>query len=78
MSDTFPIKNGLKQGDALLPFVFNLALEYAIRRVRGNDSLKLSTKLQISVYADNILDGCTHTTQKKIDDLIFASKEIGL
>jgi hypothetical protein len=33
LSDTFPIMNGLKQGDALLPLLFNFALEYAIRRV---------------------------------------------
>jgi hypothetical protein len=32
--DTFPIKNGLKQGDALSPLLFNFALEYAIRRVQ--------------------------------------------
>jgi hypothetical protein len=30
LSDTFPIKNGLKQGDALSPLFFNFALEYAI------------------------------------------------
>jgi hypothetical protein len=32
-SDKFPIQNGLKQGDALSPLLFNLALEYTIRRV---------------------------------------------
>jgi hypothetical protein len=33
LSDTLPIKNGLKQGRALSPMLFNFALEYAIRRV---------------------------------------------
>jgi hypothetical protein len=33
LSDMFPINSGLKQGDALLPLLFNFALEYAIRRV---------------------------------------------
>jgi len=27
LSDMFPIKNGLKQGDAILPLLFNFALE---------------------------------------------------
>jgi len=31
LSDVFPIRNGLKQGDALSPLLFNVALEYAIR-----------------------------------------------
>ena len=36
LSDMFPIRNGLKQGDALSPLLFNFVLEYAIRRVQVN------------------------------------------
>ena len=33
LSDMFPIRNGLKQGDALWPLLFNFVLEYALRNV---------------------------------------------
>jgi hypothetical protein len=34
LSGAFPIQNGLKQGDAVSPLIFNFALEYAIRKVQ--------------------------------------------
>jgi hypothetical protein len=34
LSDNFAIQNGLKQGDALSPLLFNVALEHAIIRSR--------------------------------------------
>ena len=30
LCDNFPFKDGLKQGDALLPLLYNIASEYAI------------------------------------------------
>jgi len=77
----FPIRNGLKQGDALSPLLFNFVLEYAIRRVQVNqDGLKLNGTHQLLVYADdvNILGGSVHTVKKNAEALVAATKEIEL
>ena len=67
LSDVFPIRNGLKQGDALSPLLFNFSLAYAIRRVQVNqDGLKLNGAHQLLAYADdvNILRGSVDTVKK--------------
>ena len=66
LSDMFPIRNGLKQGDALLPLLLNFVVEYAIRRVHvDQDGLKLNGTHQLLVYADDIsiLGRSVHTVK---------------
>jgi hypothetical protein len=80
LSYSFPIQNGLKQGDALLPLLFNL-VEYDIRKVQENQvGLKLNGTHQHLAYADhvNLLGDNIDTTKKNSDTLIDASKEVGL
>jgi len=80
VSDKFPIRNGLKQGDALSPMLFNFALEYAIRRVQVNqDGLKINGTHQLLRYADdvNILAGSIHKLKENAVALVAATREIG-
>jgi len=81
VSDRFPNRNGLKQGDALSPVLFNFALGYAIRRVEENqDGLKQNSTHQLLAYADdvNILGGSIYTRKENAEALVDASREIGL
>ena len=78
--DVFPVKNCLKQGDALSA-LFNYALALAIRRVQKNQKgLKLNGTRQLLVYADdvNILGRSIHTINRNREALVVASKEIGV
>jgi hypothetical protein len=81
LSDSFPIQNGLKQGDALSPLLFKFALEYVIRKVQENQvGMKLNGTHQLLAYVDdvNLLGDNTDTIKKNTETLIGASKEVGL
>jgi hypothetical protein len=78
LSDSFPIQNGLKQGDALSPLLFNFTLEYASRKVQGNQAgLKLNGTQQLLAFSDdvNLLGDNIDTINKNTQTLIEDSKE---
>ena len=60
----FSIRNGLKQGDALSPLLFNFALEYPPGKQNG---LKSNGTRQLLVYAHdvNMLGGSLHIVNVK-------------
>jgi hypothetical protein len=80
LSDTFPIQNSLKQGNALSPLLFNLALEYAIRKVKENKvHLELNGTHQVLVYADiNLLGNNINTINDNTETILWASTDVGL
>jgi hypothetical protein len=81
LSDNFHIQNGLKQGDALSPLLFNFALNYAIRNVQEHQvGLKLNGTYQLLAYVDdvNLLGDNIDTINKRKDIIIHASKEVNL
>ena len=58
MSHMFPVRNGLKQEDALSPLLFNSAVEYAIKSFHVNQGgVKLNGTHQLLVYADDHMVG---------------------
>jgi hypothetical protein len=77
----FPIQNGLKQEDALWPFLSKFALDCAIRMVQEDEvGLKLNGTHQLLVYADDVtlLGFNINTIIKNTKTLFDVSKEVGL
>jgi hypothetical protein len=77
LSDKFPIQNGLKQGDALSPLLFNFVSKHSIKKIQENEvGLELNGTHQLLVYADNVnlLGDSVNTIKEKTETLLQASR----
>jgi sorting nexin-29 len=54
-SENFEYKTGLRQGDALSPVLFNLALKIVIRDIREEQEMKIIVANTLLAYADDIV-----------------------
>jgi hypothetical protein len=79
-SDSFPVQNSFKQGDALSPLLFHFALEYVIRKVQEIQvGLKLNGIHQLLTHADvNLLGDDIDTINRNTETVIDASKEVAV
>jgi hypothetical protein len=72
-----PIKNGLKQGEALQPLIFNSALEYIIRRVQVTQGwLEINgytSPSSVCRWCSYILGGTVSIIKKNTETLVVAS-----
>jgi hypothetical protein len=79
LSDSFAIRNGLKQGNALSPLLFNFRIcHYEGARKPGGT--ELNGIHQLLAYANdvNLLGDNIDTLEKNTETLIDASKDVGL
>jgi hypothetical protein len=79
LSAMFPVRNGLKQDNDLLPLLINFVLEHDIRGVQVNwNGLKLNGahQLLVYVYVVNIMGGSIHNIKENAESLVVASKDM--
>lgn len=80
ISESFEASTGLRQGDALSPTLFNIALKKVIKSLPDYQGMKLLENKTILAYADDyMVIGCSREEIiTKTTDLIAANKPMGL
>ncbi|KAL4090731.1 hypothetical protein QTP88_025512 [Uroleucon formosanum] len=80
LSESFDVNTGLRQGHALSPLLFNLALEKVVRTMPAYQDMELLEEYSILAYADDIvvMGNTRIEVTAKTDDLLKAAKCMGL
>ncbi|XP_071653719.1 uncharacterized protein [Temnothorax longispinosus] len=81
LTDAFEVARGLKQGDGLAPTLFNLVLEYVIRRtIVDTNATIMSKSRQIVGYADdlNVMGRSMSDVEEAFNSMESAASSVGL
>jgi hypothetical protein len=81
LTDSIATEKGLKQGDKLAPLLFNLALEFILRRLSiGLEGTIEYKSTQILAHADDIaiISRSVSDATETCNELATAAKEMGL
>lgn len=81
VTEEFEVRQGLRQGDGLAPMLFNLALEWVIRKTSVQRNASIATQsVQLLGYADDVnIVGRSFLAAKEVYvELKEAAKDIGL
>jgi hypothetical protein len=78
LSDTFPIRNGLKQGEALLPLLFIIVCHQEGPRKSGRIAVRGTHQLLVYVDDVNLKSENIKRTKRNTEVLLKASKEVGI
>jgi len=72
ISSPFTINSGLKQGDAMSPVLFNMALESVIRKIPRTETLNLDEGNILLAYVDDIvvIGNSQESTQSTVKELM--------
>ncbi|KAL4083423.1 hypothetical protein QTP88_028739 [Uroleucon formosanum] len=80
ISEKFEVKSGLRQGDALSPMSFNIALEWVVRTANETRKMEVGKIETILAYADDvvILGNCRNEVKQTTINFLEAGKIMGL
>lgn len=75
LSDSFPLKRGVKQGDVAAAFMFNLALDSILRSINVKGVDLFGNNYKVLAYADDLVVFCSDEKEQDTVRKVFESFE---